>query len=132
MASTTTHQTGPVCFWKHVDAQGSTASNDYKCAGIYQEPAQSAFALSLLQHELLVHRGATLTVEKTKRDIVIVAGWGGGVSRSTIQFKIPESGQISKGDELPQIRSKSNRFLVFPTTPIQLNLQIQMLQEATD
>ena len=132
MASTTALQTGPVCFWKHVDAQSSTASNDYKCAGIYQEPGQSAFALSLLQHELLVHRGATLTVEKTKRDIVIVAGRGGKKSIKTTQFKIPESGQISKGDELPQIRGKSNRFLVFPTTPIHLNLQIQMLQEATD
>ena len=132
MTSTTTIEKGPICFWKHVDAE-HLSLNDYKCAGIYQEPGQPAFALSLLPHEMLVHRGATLKAEKTKTGkIVIIAGWGGGESRGTTQFKIPESGQISGGDELPQIRGKLHRSLLFRVTPIHLNLQIRMLQEATD
>ena len=127
------HETGLVCFWKHVNAPNSTASNKHMCAGIYQEPGHPASALSLLHHEPLKQLGATLKVEKTKSgEIVIRSGWGNKESkRNTYEFTIPKSGQIKEGDELPQ-RRKGPRSLVFPITPVNLNLQILMLQQATD
>jgi hypothetical protein len=116
----------PIFFWKHPGSDH--AQPDGICAGIYENLEASPYALSLKTNELLKHLSASVNVKVINGKKCIVAKWGG--TKTFTKFLVPENGQIKAKDELREVtktKKQGPRSLVFKETPVNLNLQLLML-----
>ena len=112
-------------FWKSVFKKNHKPKNNI-CAELFENIGGPSYARSFLENEQGKVLKATIDVEKDdKGRKYIIAGWGGETYK-VYKFQVPENGQIKAGDELPQTR-KGSRSLVFKETPVNLNLQLLML-----